>query len=554
MYKLLIVDDEPLVVDGLCTIIQDVEMQGIEIYTAYSARQAIEALAKTKIDIIISDIVMPGMSGLELQTHVKKQWPRCKFIFLTGHSNFDYVQQAMKNDGIDYILKNGHENNIGKALRKAINKIEEESRVNDLLEKAYYIKMQALTGIRRDLILDILSGDETVLEGIGEQFDKYQVDLDSSSRVHIFLINMDTWGEFNTYSDKNTARFAVKNIIEEFLAPLAKVFVTDVDEQKMIGFVQPADKASNGENIEEIEKRIRLYVNETFSDIQKCIARSLGITVSIAIANSFVNWSLTGSKYLTLKFLLNSSTDLENGRIIIEKPEAGRNETLGMPMSSILQAVKEIVTQMDGSMELAQEKEFFDLLNKLKNLRDSYTEDKTYIDNVVYCSILAVLMRNMGIIYERYGIPCSMDLSGKMFLSQHSSWSAAMDYLSGVAQTIFRGRRDFTFEYNKKLVIEIQKYINRNISDNVSLTALSNEFCYNSSYLSRLYKNITGEGLSEYINRVRIENAKTLLKNQELKISVITDLIGFKTPSYFTRFFKKATGYTPQEYRNMINV
>ena len=67
-----------------------------------------------------------------------------------------------------------------------------------------------------------------------EQFDKYQVDLDSSSRVHIFLINMDTWGEFNTYSDKNTARFAVKNIIEEFLAPLAKVFVTDVDEQKMI--------------------------------------------------------------------------------------------------------------------------------------------------------------------------------------------------------------------------------------------------------------------------------------------------------------------------------
>ena len=292
----------------------------------------------------------------------------------------------------------------------------------------------------------------------------------------------------------------------------------------------------------------------TFSDIQKCIARSLGITVSIAIANSFVNWSLTGSKYLTLKFLLNSSTDLENGRIIIEKPEAGRNETLGMPMSSILQAVKEIVTQMDGSMELAQEKEFFDLLNKLKNLRDSYTEDKTYIDNVVYCSILAVLMRNMGIIYERYGIPCSMDLSGKMFLYQHSSWSAAMDYLSGVAQTIFRGRRDFTFEYNKKLVIEIQKYINRNISDNVSLTALSNEFCYNSSYLSRLYKNITGEGLSEYINKVRIENAKTLLKNQELKISVITDLIGFKTPSYFTRFFKKATGYTPQEYRNMINV
>ena len=126
MYKLLIVDDEPLVVDGLCTIIQDVEMQGIEIYTAYSARQAIEALAKTKIDIIISDIVMPGMSGLELQTHVKNNGQDAN-LFSYRHSNFDYVQQAMKNDGIDYILKNGHENNIGKALRKAINKIEEKA-------------------------------------------------------------------------------------------------------------------------------------------------------------------------------------------------------------------------------------------------------------------------------------------------------------------------------------------------------------------------------------------------------------------------------------------
>ena len=509
MYRLLIVDDEPLVVDGLCTVIQDMEIQDIEIYTAYSARQAIETLAKTKIDIIISDIVMPGMSGLELQTHVRKQWPRCKFIFLTGHSNFDYIHQAMKNDGIDYILKNGHENNIERALKKAINKIEEESRINDLLDKAYYIKRQALTGIRRDLILDILSEDKKALEGIAELFEKYQVNLDPFSRIHIFLINMDTWGEFNTYSDKNTARFAVKNIIEEFLAPLAKVFVTDVDEQKLIGFVQPSDRASGCENTKDLEKRIRLYVNETFSDIQKCIVRSLGITVSIAIANGFVHWSLAGNKYLTLKFILNSSCDFENGRIIIEKPEPGNDETAGTSINSILQSVKEIVSQMDNCMELGQENEFYDLLNRVKNLRSNYTEDKTYIDNVIYCSILAVLMRNMGNIYEEYGISCSMDLSGKMSLSQHSSWSAAMDYLSGVAQTIFRGRRDFTFEHNKKLVIEIQKYINRNISDNVSLTALSDEFCYNSSYLSRLYKNITGEGLSEYINRVRIENAKS---------------------------------------------
>ena len=120
--------------------------------------------------------------------------------------------------------------------------------------------------------------------------------------------------------------------------------------------------------------------------------------------------------------------------------------------------------------------------------------------------------------------------------------------LSGIAQTIFR-EGGILPRTQQKLVIEIQKYINRNISDNVSLTALSNKFCYNCLIFPGFIKNEAYRNIStEYVLRML-----KAAENQELKISVITDLIGFKTPSYFTRF-SKSYGIHVQEYRNMINV
>lgn len=552
MYRLLIVDDEPLIVDGLYAYILDLEMPDMEIYTAYSAQQAMDYMGRVRIDIIVSDIVMPGMSGLELQEQVKRQWPRCKFIFLTGHDNFDYIHQALKNDGTDYILKDGHEENTRMAIEKAVAMLDEESRINDLLGKANYVKRQALAGAQRELILDILDENSEILSSLREEFANLCIELDAGGKVHMLLFNVDSWGDYNSNSDKNTACFAIKNIVEELLSPLAKTCMINTDRQRMVVFVQPGNNVliNASEPEEAIRKRTMLFVNETCSDIQKYIHGCLGITVSIAVSKDFVEWKHAGGKYLTLKII--SGTGMEKGGIIIEKAIADDDETEKMSLDKAIQAIRDIVSQMNDCIELANEKEFHNLMEEMGEIRRGFTSGGSHIENVAYYTVLAVLLSNLGAINNKHDAKRSINIVRPALLHEHSSWNAAFDYLTGIAQTIFMYRRNLTVEYTGKLIADIQKYIDSNISEDVALTTLAEKFSYNSNYLSQLYKSITGEGISDYISRVRVMKAKEMLKDPNLKISQITDMIGLKTPSYFTRFFKKATGYSPQEFRSML--
>src|SRR5690606_5511469 len=96
MYRILIVEDEPYIVDSVSALLAEVDDLELDIYPAYTAVEALELIKQRKFDIVLSDILMPGMDGLELQRRINRLWSRCKFIFLTGYDQFEYVQYALK--------------------------------------------------------------------------------------------------------------------------------------------------------------------------------------------------------------------------------------------------------------------------------------------------------------------------------------------------------------------------------------------------------------------------------------------------------------------------
>ncbi len=101
---------------------------------------------------------------------------------------------------------------------------------------------------------------------------------------------------------------------------------------------------------------------------------------------------------------------------------------------------------------------------------------------------------------------------------------------------------------------QIKLYINEHLPDNLSLACLAELFHFNPSYLSRLFKAETGTNLSDYITEMRVERAKLLLQDYKLKIYDVSSAVGFESPHYFTRFFKKSTGLTPYEYRRKSTI
>ena len=125
MFRLLIVDDEPYIADSLFEYIRTKRSDEYEVYISYSGEEALSVLSESRIDIVLSDINMTGIDGLQLLERINEQWPKCRVIFLTGYDKFEYAYEAisnrcakflLKNEGYDTILKNIDE--VAKELKK----------------------------------------------------------------------------------------------------------------------------------------------------------------------------------------------------------------------------------------------------------------------------------------------------------------------------------------------------------------------------------------------------------------------------------------------------
>lgn len=122
MYRLLIVDDLPIIVDGLLELFEQTAHLELDVMKAYSGEEALEVLQNHRIDIVISDIKMPGLEGIELLREIKSQWPSCKVIFLTGYNEFHYARSAITYGGFEYILKVESDEKIIESVERAIEK------------------------------------------------------------------------------------------------------------------------------------------------------------------------------------------------------------------------------------------------------------------------------------------------------------------------------------------------------------------------------------------------------------------------------------------------
>jgi two-component system response regulator YesN len=161
MYRLLIVDDEPDVLQALYDMLLDHESLDLDVLKAGSAWEALEILNRERLDIVLSDICMPGMDGLELLRRVRENWPDCRMIFLTGHTEFTYIYQAEKLEAVSYILKTEGRQKIIEAITKAIEQIRARNSLADLEKAMISQKASDRPYLLRELTESLISGDRT---------------------------------------------------------------------------------------------------------------------------------------------------------------------------------------------------------------------------------------------------------------------------------------------------------------------------------------------------------------------------------------------------------
>lgn len=541
MHRLLIVDDEMLIVDGLFDLFQSVTDVELETFRAYSSSQALEIVSQHKIDLVFTDIRMPGKSGLELQQEIVRRWPNAKVIFLTGYNDFDYAQQAIRGGGFDFILKTEGEERILETFYQAIRDISFQMEEEELLSKAKRQMQLALPTLQKDYLLFMMEDGKTAkAETRKHRFDELEIPLRADRPVKQIVCRVDEWFEEMNHYEKALLVYAIQNIAEELMHD-ACLFGFSYHPNQLLWFVQPK-LADSERDWQDLNGTLR----DSVGSIQAVSKNLLKLPVSLFLSSGYVSWEEAGSQFIKLKALQGRGIG-QNKEIVLfdaAAPEKDGSVDHDRIQKSVRlqKRIKLLETYLESGQNEKFELLYLDLSADAKSL-------SPYSLRQLHHAVAAMLLGYMNACGMIEDVASKMDLERMLEDSSRVTWEDKNADLLQLAHYIFEQKSKEQTNKSFETVEQLKEFIQEELDKELSLTRLSEVVHMNTSYLSRFFKQMTGRNLTEYIMDLRIAKAKTLLRETDLKIQDIAGKVGFDAPAYFIRLFKKETNLTPMEYR-----
>ncbi|GAA3404724.1 response regulator [Paenibacillus hodogayensis] len=553
MYNLLIVDDEPRIVNGLYEQFLDWKQEELSVFRAYSAAEALRIAASYKMDIVLTDIQMPGMNGIELQRKVLELWPRCKVLFLSGYSHFDYVQSAMREGGMDYILKVEGDEQVLAAVGKAIVRLQEERMSEQFIHKARQQLQASRPLMQKEYLTSLLLGELSSKWLEQSRFDELEIPLSTDEDALLVYGRLDRWPNYVLPTEKSLLMYAVQNIASEYLSPL-RVISFMVKPSYTVWLIQPAPLAGRELAASDWEQCLA-FVRGTMSDIQEACKTMLKLPVSFALSGMPCTWRSAAVQFMRLEQLFQQGFGHDQEMLLsdarLREPADPDMTVHGMTKQDIalrLRTVKQLETYLLGG----QQEEFleqYDAIAETARLIQDYASFYPFLVEIEnnLASMMLSYMNQWGFWDAVSSLVDTNPLLARRGVFE--SWGDAEAYYRGLAVVLFTLKTDGQIDRTQKILTTVNQYIEQHLARDLSLEALADHVYLHPNYLSRLYKQIAGTRISDHIKEKRLQKAKELLANPRLKIQEVATSVGFESAHYFTKVFKKELHMTPQEFR-----
>lgn len=549
IFNLLIVDDEPEIVDWLYELFTETESLELNVFKAYSAREALAWLDRTKIDVVLSDIRMPGMSGLQLLEKINEGWPQCRVIFLSGFREFDYVYSAIQKHSVSYLLKTEDDDKIMDTVRQAISDIEESLRDEAIVERANEQMKLAMPILQKEWLTDLLEGYMDSFDHLQQRLHELDIPFDAEKPVHLVIGRLDSLPAGSSRSQQNKLLFSLRSISEQLLPGKCHTLCIHNEPYNLIWLIQP-QAVPEREDVKKYSK-FAVSLQGALEYIQRSCQKSLDTTVSFGVSMEPVTIPSISSRYRSLNRLLGYRSGLGKQLILTEanSPYADPADTNDSPLRRELKLLGR-VKELDHYLESGRRAEGLEFMHTLLDKMKQISSRNYHPALEIYFSVSVLLLSyiNRWELTERLGEGTDLHLLTRV--DEHPSWEAAVQYLISLTEKLFELQQHEEEQRTSDTVTELQQYILAQLQEDLSLVKLADMVHLNPSYLSRLFKQATGMNVSDYILEKRIDRAKELLRDTNLKINEIAESVGYRSSHSFARFFRNSAGASPQEYRD----
>ncbi|NIK67319.1 response regulator [Paenibacillus sp. BK720] len=536
--KILIVDDEQHVREAVKLLI-DWEQLGIkEIYEADNGDSAIEMLGSMQPEIVITDMRMPNRDGVELLAWMKEQGRKSKTIVISGYDDFHLVRSSMKYGGQDYLLKPIDPEQLTEALQKAKQSWEQEDRARRL-DQQRSIEINQIKPVYRDKLFSTMiseagaGGQVTVPAVLKEEF---RLDRATECRVIILSTGMlepQISRKFDGNRDLLT--FCLINVCNEIL------------KQKNGGF---AFRYWNSEHEIIILLWDRLAEwEDLLALITEGIVNSIHGRFHYGVGHKQAFPAGLSLSYQEARAALKQRNLLEDNSYIHCSEKGYKSGIHSLSIAAYEERFrlavwsgkeKEIETAVEGFLEAARQLPVI-------------TQEQIELWRFEYESMLSRWRQELAAKQDiQAGAEPSPGLPLVVLLDEQGRLSLELcrrELLNGLmafaALTGAGGNKEHS------IMRDIARYMEQNYNREVTLQDISERFYLSREYISRRFKQEMGENVFDYLGRIRVEKAKLLLQNPNLKIAQIAEMVGYDDDKYFSKVFKKFEGQSPNQYRKL---
>ena len=531
MYKVLIVDDELLVRVGLKTTI-DWEANGFKVVAeASNGEQGYEQYKKHMPDVIITDIKMPKKDGLWLVEEVRKEDHHAKILVLTCYDEFSYARKALKVGADDYILKSEIEDEDLVATMQALKK------KMDIDHKNKDIKDKVLTSkndIKRSIFTDMIKSSFHIDANLTERCAGIEFPLVNTKFAFASIAINDTLDEMHLEPNQVKQRnHAIRNILLDLYAERSVDYIYSHQTKRYIFFLSSQTinetelKRIFGNAINSVRQYFDCSLNVVYTDVFDDIQKTLGIYKTFIDKAQILFYKYEASYFITN---MNSISFSEPKVFNLEK-EYNKLFIEAIGQES-LDRTKELLHEVSCYFEQSNVNPMIVKIFSSKLIGDIFSSYGLFIEN------------NHEINNNEYyhqQIEISENLRGIMYL--------LMDFTSKVIIVIQQMR----YTNSKLLINRALHYIDQHYDEKISLEDVAQKLHLSKNYLCNAFKKATGENMSLYINKLRIEKAKRLLVESDGRVKEIFEEAGYSNQQYFSKVFKKITGMTVMEYKESRN-